>query len=110
MSPSGAGQAPYRRLLPYFSRHRRTLVLGFGCILATTAIQLLAPWGLKYAVDDLSTGVTHGKLGMYAAVLFAISAGGGIFRFLMRRIIIGVSREIQYELRHDFFAPLRGCV
>jgi ATP-binding cassette subfamily B protein len=62
---------------------------------------------LKYAVDDLSTGVTHGKLGMYAAVLFAISAGGGIFRFLMRRIIIGVSREIEYDLRNDFFAHLQ---
>ena len=63
MSPSGAGQAPFRRLLPYFSRHRRTLALGFGCILATTAIQLLAPWVLKFAVDDLTTGVTRGKLG-----------------------------------------------
>jgi ATP-binding cassette subfamily B protein len=107
MSPSGAGQAPFRRLLPYFSRHRRTLVLGFGCILATTAIQLLSPWVLKYAVDDLTIGVTRSKLGMYAAVLFAISAGGGIFRFLMRRIIIGVSREIEYDLRNDFFAHLQ---
>ena len=107
MSPSGAGQAPYRRLLPYFSRHRRTLALGFGCILATTAIQLLAPWVLKFAVDDLSTRVTRGKLGLYAAVLFAISAGGGVFRFLMRRIIIGVSREIEYDLRNAFFAHLQ---
>ncbi len=107
MSSSEAGQAPYRRLLPYFARHRRTLALGFGCILITTAIQLLAPWVLKFAVDDLSTGVTRGKLGLYAAVLFAISAGGGIFRFLMRRIIIGVSREIEYDLRNDFFAHLQ---
>jgi ATP-binding cassette subfamily B protein len=107
MSPSGAGQAPFRRLLPYFSRHRRSLALGFGCILATTAIQLLAPWVLKYAVDDLSTSVTRGKLGMYAGLLFAISAGGGIFRYLMRRIIIGVSREMEYDLRNDFFAHLQ---
>jgi len=106
MSPSGAGQAPFRRLLPYFSRHRRSLALGFGCILATTAIQLLAPWVLKYAVDDLSTSVTRSKLGMYAGLLFAISAGGGIFRYLMRRIIIGVSREMEYDLRTDFFAHL----
>jgi len=107
MSPSGAGQAPFRRLLPYFSRHRRTLALGFGCILATTAIQLLSPWVLKFAVDDLTSSVTRGKLGMYAAVLFAISAAGGVFRFLMRRIIIGVSREIEYDLRNDFFAHLQ---
>jgi ATP-binding cassette subfamily B protein len=107
MSSSGAGQAPYWRLLPYFARHRRTLALGFGCILATTAIQLLAPWVLKFAVDDLSAGVTRSKLGLYAAILFAISAGGGVFRFLMRRIIIGVSREIEYDLRNAFFAHLQ---
>ena len=47
MSPSGAGQAPFRRLLPYLSRHRRTLALGFGCILATTAIQLLVTVGAE---------------------------------------------------------------
>src|SRR4029453_5459334 len=72
-----------------------------------TAIQLLSPWVLKFAVDDLTSSVTRGKLGMYAAVLFAISACGGVFRFLMRRIIIGVSREIEYDLRNDFFAHLQ---
>ena len=31
---------------------------------------------------------------------------GGLFRFLMRRIIIGASRDIEYDLRNDFFAQL----
>ena len=108
MPPSGAGSgvAPLRRLLPYFGRHRRTLAAGLGCILATTAIQLLAPWVLKFAVDDLQHGVTRGKLGYYAAVLFGIATVGGLFRYLMRRIIIGVSREMEYDLRNDFFAHL----
>src|SRR5204862_3602975 len=76
-------------------------------IVLTTSIQLLAPWVLKYAVDDLQHGVTHGKLAFYAAVLFLITASGGVFRFLMRRSIIGVSREIEYDLRNDFFAHLQ---
>src|SRR5580765_6530084 len=106
MPSRGAGPSPTRRLLPYFARHRRTLAIGAGCILATTAIQLSSPWVLRYAVDDLYLGVTRGKLAYYAVVLFLISAAGGIFRFSMRRVIIGVSREMEYDLRNDFFGHL----
>jgi len=106
MPSRGAGPSPTRRLLPYFARHRRTLAIGAGCILATTAIQLSSPWVLRYAVDDLYLGVTRGKLAYYALVLFLISAAGGIFRFSMRRVIIGVSREMEYDLRNDFFGHL----
>jgi ATP-binding cassette, subfamily B, multidrug efflux pump len=107
MSPSWPAAAPMRRLLPYFSRHRRALLFGLACIFATTAIQLLSPWVLKYAVDDLSAGVTRGKLGFYAAILFMVSAAGGVFRFLMRRTIIGVSRDVEYDLRNEFLRHLQ---
>jgi ATP-binding cassette subfamily B multidrug efflux pump len=98
---------PVRRLLPYFVRHRRALIQGFLCILATTAIQLLAPWVLKYAIDDLTAGVTRTKLASYATVLFAVALVGGLFRFLMRKIVIGVSRHMEYDLRQAFFAHLQ---
>ncbi len=107
MSSSERPASPVRRLLPYFHRHRRSLALGFGCILATTAIQLLAPWVLKFAVDDLTSGVTRAKLLYYAVVLFAIALVGGIFRFLMRKVVIGVSRHMEYDLRNDFFRHLQ---
>ena len=99
--------SPVRRLLPYFVRHRRALALGFGCILATTSIQLLGPWVLKYAVDDLTAGVTRAKLLWYAALLFAIALVGGVFRFLMRKIVIGVSRHMEFDLRNAFFQHLQ---
>jgi ATP-binding cassette subfamily B protein len=107
MSFSERPVSPVRRLLPYFHRHRRSLALGFGCILATTAIQLLAPWVLKFAVDDLTSGVTRAKLLYYAGVLFAIALVGGVFRFLMRKVVIGVSRHMEYDLRNDFFRHLQ---
>jgi ATP-binding cassette subfamily B multidrug efflux pump len=107
MSSSERPVSPVRRLLPYFRRHRRALTLGFACILATTAIQLLSPWVLKYAVDDLTSGVTRAKLLYYAAVLFAIALVGGFFRFLMRKVVIGVSRHMEYDLRNDFFRHLQ---
>jgi ATP-binding cassette subfamily B protein len=96
-----------RRLLPYVLRHRRSFLLGLGCVIVTTAIALSSPWILKYAIDDLHGGVTRGKLGFYAGLLLAVAVVGGVFRFLMRRIIIGASREIEYDIRNDFFARLQ---
>jgi ATP-binding cassette subfamily B protein len=96
----------FRKLLPYLLRYRRQFTVGLACVVVTTAVQLLAPWVLKYAIDDLSRGVTHQKLRLYAAILVGISLVGATFRFLMRRVLIGVSRHIEYDLRNDFFARL----
>ena len=79
-------------------------------MLFATAISLVSPWILKFAIDDLAdatTVVTRGNLAFYAGLLLGVALLGGCFRFLMRRIIIGVSREIEYDLRNDFFAHLQ---
>ncbi len=99
--------SPLRRLLGYMARYRRSFLLGFVCIVLSTGIALAGPWVLKYAIDDLTAGVTMGKVRMYALGLFALTIVGAIFRFLMRRIIIGASRDIEFDLRHDFFTALQ---
>jgi ATP-binding cassette subfamily B protein len=95
-----------RSLLPYVLRYRRAFAVGFVCVLLTTAFQLASPWVLKYAIDDLNLGVTREKLLFYAGLLLGISLVRGLFLFLMRRIIIGASRDIEYDMRNDFFAHL----
>jgi ATP-binding cassette, subfamily B, multidrug efflux pump len=100
MSPSA------RALLPYVLRYRRAFGIGFICVLLTTAFQLASPWVLKYAIDDLNLGVTREKLLFYAGLLLGISLVRGVFLFLMRRIMIGASRDIEYDMRGDFFARL----
>jgi ATP-binding cassette subfamily B multidrug efflux pump len=98
---------PWRRLWPYLSHYRRGFVLGLLSILAATAIQVTSPWVLKLAVDDLTTAVTRRKLVIYGLVLLGLTALGGVFRFLTRRIIIGISRHIEYDLRNDFLRHLQ---
>ena len=71
-----------------------------------STVTLLAPRVQKFAVDDLSQGVTRVKLFQYATLLVGIAIVAGYFRFLMRRILIGASRHIEYDLRNDFFARL----
>ena len=81
--------------------------IGLAACVVSNLFALTTPWLLKYAVDDLTTGVTEGKLAGYAAGVVGLVAFGGLFRFTMRRYIIGASREIEYDLRNDFFAHLQ---
>jgi ATP-binding cassette subfamily B protein len=98
---------PTRRLLGYVRRYLDAFLVGFACIAATTALALAGPWVLKYAIDDLIAEVTAEKLRFYAVALLALTAFGGVFRFLQRRIMIGASRDIEFDLRNDFFARLQ---
>ena len=100
-------QSPLQRLIPYVLRYRLRLTLGLACVFGTASVSLLSPLVLKYAIDDLSAMVTRGKLAQYAALLLGIAVTGGCFRFLSRRVIVGVSREIEYDLRNDFYAHLQ---
>ena len=98
---------PFRRLFDYVRRYRRAFTLGLACTILTQAVTLVSPKVLQYAIDDLTRGVTRAKLIEYGAALLAIGLFGGVFRFLMRRILIGASRDIEYDMRNDFFAHLQ---
>ena len=88
-------------------KYRGAFAIGFVCVIVTAAVGLSGPWVLKYAIDDLGQGVDPAKISFYAAALVGLAAIGGVFRFVMRRIIIGASRDIEYDLRNDFFAHLQ---
>jgi ATP-binding cassette subfamily B multidrug efflux pump len=96
-----------RRLLAFVVRYRGRYVLGSLTVVSTSAVTLLGPWVLRYAVDDLSLEITRSKLLFYAALIVLVALGAGISRFLMRRIIIGVSRDLEYDLRNAFFSHLQ---
>src|SRR4051812_41900840 len=98
---------PFRRLLGYVLRYKRAFILGLICSFATTAITLVAPLVLRSAVDDLTTGVTRSKLLAYGGALLGIGMVGGLFRYWTRSILIGASRDIEYDMRNDFFAHLQ---
>jgi ATP-binding cassette subfamily B protein len=95
-----------RRLLAYVVPHRGKYLLGLGCVLLAASLGLVSPWVLKVAIDDLTAGVTRGKLAWYSATILAIAVAAGLFRFLMRRILVGASRDIEYDIRQAFFERL----
>jgi ATP-binding cassette subfamily B protein len=89
-----------RRLLPELRRHRRPLLLGLLSLAATTAFSVANPWVLRHAIDDLTLAVTREKLWLYAGAILLLVMLEGFFRYQMRMILIGMSREVEYELRN----------
>jgi ATP-binding cassette subfamily B protein len=92
-----------RRLLPELRPHRRRLALGLLALLATTAFSVANPWVLRLAIDDLQVAVTREKLWRYAGVVLALVAVEGLFRYQMRMVLIGISRDVEFELRNRVF-------
>ncbi|MEO6120257.1 MAG: ABC transporter ATP-binding protein [Terriglobales bacterium] len=97
-----------RPLFPYMLRYRRGLIYGGLSVLFTNAIWILFPQVIQRAIDDLSTGVTREKLLLYALALVAVALAKGVFQFLTRWIVIGVSRDIEYDMRNDLFQHLES--
>jgi ATP-binding cassette subfamily B protein len=97
------------RLRPYLLRVRKPIVFGLAAVLVATALSLVSPWVLKLVVDDLtnpSRAIDRGRLATYAGVIVGLALADGAFRYLMRTWLIGASRQVEYDLRNDFFARL----
>ena len=99
--------SPFRKLLSYFAPYRRLVIFGVVCVLMTNLVKLTAPLVLGKAVDDLNAEVTHAKLLSYGGLLIAIALVQGVFLFTQRRVLINISRHIEYDLRNDFYGHLQ---
>jgi ATP-binding cassette, subfamily B, multidrug efflux pump len=93
-------------LFPYLKKYRVTLFWGAVTVLFNNGIWVLFPQVIRRAVDGLNHGATRQKFLTYALLLLAVAGTKGIFQFLTRWLMIGISREIEYDLRNDLFAHL----
>jgi ATP-binding cassette subfamily B protein len=97
-----------RPLLPYFRKYWRGLAFGTVSVLLDNGTWIIFPQVLGWAINGLREGITSQKLAWYAAMLVGIALVKGIFRFLTRWVVIGISRDIEFDLRNDLFRHLEG--
>jgi ATP-binding cassette subfamily B multidrug efflux pump len=100
-------------LWPYLNKYRLTLFWGAITVLFNNGLGVLSPQVIQRAVDDLNHsfhdhGVAQHKILIYALLLIGLAMTKGIFQFLTRWLVIGVSREIEYDLRNDLFRHLES--
>jgi ATP-binding cassette subfamily B multidrug efflux pump len=100
-----------RPLFPYMKKYRGAFAVGTLCVFLNNGIWILFPQVVRRAVGDLTDSLEkhhalQHPLLTYALLLMAVACGRGIFQYLTRWILIGVSREIEFDLRNDFFRHL----
>lgn len=95
-------------LFPYLKRHRLALALGGLCVLLSNGIWVWFPQVTARAVGHLRVGTTHRQLAWDAALVITVAVGRGIFLFLTRWVLIGISRDIEFDLRNDLFEHLES--
>src|SRR3989440_1881355 len=95
-----------RKLLRYFRPYKVSLIVGIVCILASVGFNVVQPLIVGNALDANWAQVTWTKLTIAAMKVLGANILSGIFLFLQRRILIGMSRHVEYDLRNDFYAAL----
>ncbi len=90
-------------LKKYFARYKKKLILGIIFIILSNAGTVYVPILVKNAINHLMRGTNIYVLVIDALLIIASSLFAGIFTYLIRQTIIVVSREIEYDLRYDFW-------
>lgn len=95
-----------RKFARYFLPYKTSLIAGILCILAGVIFNLTIPIIVGHAIDENWTRISWPQLTFSAVKVLGASFVSGAFLFLQRRIIIGMSRHVEYDLRQDFYTHL----
>jgi ATP-binding cassette subfamily B multidrug efflux pump len=93
-------------LWPYLRRYRSGMFLGLGALVLKDILGALLPLIIRKGVDSLTAGFRVSLVLEVAGLLAGASLLKGFFQYWMRVIMIGISRDIEFDLRNDLFAQL----
>jgi ATP-binding cassette subfamily B protein len=100
-----------RTVRKYLRRYRRGMALGVLCLILKDLAQVSQPLMIGRAVDSLSaagSGRAATLFFRYVGYLLGFALLKAVFQFGMRVILIGISRDVEYDLRNDLFQHLTG--
>ena len=93
-------------LTPYLKRYWKHLAWGGVAVILYNTIKVLLPLVIGHAIDDMRNGLTEQKILYHALRLLVVAILSAVFLYITRQVIIGASREIEFDLRNDLFANL----
>jgi ATP-binding cassette subfamily B protein len=96
----------FRRVGAYYRAHARETAIGSAAVIASALIGLQAPGIVRRAVDLLSAGAPLAAVWRQAGLIALVAAASGYFLYLQRRLLVGISREIEHRLRTDLHRHL----
>ena len=93
-------------LRKYLWRYRWGMALGGLCLVLKDLAQAVQPLMIRGAVDAFQMANSGPAFVRFAAYLVGLALLKGVFQYWMRVTIIGISRDIEYDLRNDLFRHL----
>jgi ATP-binding cassette subfamily B protein len=102
------GGGTLRTLRPYLWKYRRGLATGMSALVLKDIFGAAMPLVIRGGVDSFTAGLRLATVLKFAMLLALLSALKGIFMYWMRVVLIGISRDIEYDLRNDLFGNLAG--
>ena len=98
--------AVLRTVWPYMRRYRLALVLGLIALILKDLAGAIIPLILRRGVDTVTRGEPLITLWWVCAVILGAALFKGFFMYWMRVILVGLSRDVEYDIRNDLFAKL----
>jgi ATP-binding cassette, subfamily B, multidrug efflux pump len=95
-----------KKFARYFRNYKAQLTLGIACILGSVVAGLFIPLIVGQAIDENWSEISWSKLTLSAGKVLAASIISGVLLFMQRRVLIGMSRNIEYDMRKEFYAHL----
>jgi len=94
-------------LKKYFLKYKSKLLFGILFLFLSSIGYVYIPVAIKDAVNELQSRMSYKTILDYSLLIVGSSLFSGIFRFYIRQTIIVVSREIEYDLRRDFWEHIQ---
>ena len=95
-----------KKFARYFRPYKLSLIAGIACIFCSVLFSVYVPQIVGQAIDENWSYISVSRLTISALKVLGVSVVSGIFLFLQRRILIGMSRNVEYDLRKDFYTHL----
>jgi ATP-binding cassette subfamily B protein len=93
---------------PYLARYQRGLALGLGALVIKDIAGAALPLVMREGIDAITRGGSLRSLLLIVAAMLGLAAFKGFFQFWMRVILVGISRDVEFDLRNDIFAKLES--
>ncbi len=95
-----------KALLNLIKPHRKNLFLGLGFALVANSFDAIAPYVLKTAFDTFQHPFIWKTIWFYGGILVFLASARGVLRYYMRMTVVGVSRDVEFDLRTSYFQRL----
>jgi len=97
----------FRYLVAYYAKYWHRLAAGTACLLAANVLALASPSILRHVIDGLIANISRSWLLAFGGVLLLLAVAQATLLLFQRRLFIGAARDVEYNVRNDFYAHLQ---